>query len=57
MKAKVIQRFYGVVEDHTYEVGKTFVGKPERVAELAAKGFVLPIEEKPDKEKRDRVAA
>ena len=53
MKAKVIQRVHGVVEDHTYEVGKTFVGKPERVAELAAKGYVVPIEEKSEKEKRE----
>lgn len=55
MKAKVVFRFRDRLnEKDIYEVGDTFEGSDERVAELAANGYVEPIAEKPKAPRKPR---
>lgn len=55
MKAKVVFRFRDRLnEKDIYEVGDTFEGSDERVAELAAGGWVEPIVEKPKAPRKPR---
>lgn len=56
MKAKVIARFRDRFnpEKVIYQVGDIFEGSDERVAELAAGGWVEPIVEKPKATRKPR---
>lgn len=55
MKAKVIARFRDRFNpENIYQVGDTFEGTDERVAELAAGGWVEPIAEKPKAPRKPR---
>lgn len=53
MKGTVIRAFWDRLDPKrtVYQLGSTFEGEPERVAELEAKGFVKAIEEKKPAEK------
>lgn len=58
MDGKVIKPFFDLSNpSDVYAVGDTFEGTDERVAELAAKGFVKPLDHEPKKPAKPKAKA
>lgn len=56
MKAKVIKRFYGELEQHQFEVGDMFEGTKERIDYINDKlpGYLEAVAARPRKKAADK---